>query len=1261
MIFPDQSHINHVRDALWQRSEGASIMVGAGFTRNADLARPGARRAPTWRDLGQAMCRRLYPVDDRRRKRVMEEASGASGLLKLAQEYETAFGRGQLHTFLELALRPDDLRPSRRHQRLLRLPWRDVLTTNWDTLLERTCPSVVQRNFSVVQAMDHISWATTPRIIKLHGTIPGSERNPLILTEEDYRTYPTRFAPLVNTVQQLMMETTLLLIGFSGDDPNFLAWSGWVRDNLGASAPKIYLAGWLDLSPHRRSMLEQRGVVPVDLVLHPRARDWPDNLRHERATDWIISTLEHGEPYDISKWPEPPDSGPPAPPEYLEPIQKAKPNAPLEELYPPSMECAADERLAHVRDALSVWRHNRDRYPGWIVAPARARSTIVSYTREWMRFILGELHSLSALERLNTISEVIWRHEIVLEVISTELEAAALDALNSINCEARSIDGNYDEEADWSDIRKSWLLIAQALVATARLHLDREAFEKRLKSLEHFVEDSEDVAHRINHEKCLWELYSLDLKSLTVLLSQWETADCDPVWMMRKAALLFETDQVEEAKQLVEAALAAIRRAPSDDDSLALESREGWALYSTWDLYNLRNHEVVSAWERLTPVKCNALMEKQHIIEALRGRKERSAIPSFDVGMIREPGIELSNWAFYQWTAARRALRLPEIVGLPSATRGVAAAADLLKAGSDLVAPYEPELATRIILKVADFDQDKQLESIITRSRVAGMAHDAVASLAQDCITLIEDAWPRFSGADRDHRGFWLDRLRVAMEGLSRLVVRLEPETSGAFFDRVLGWYVNGGLSWHSLLNVPFGNLLRRSWETLPDETKRDKVLSILAAPIPGIGTSPDRPPDSPDPGALLRNDLVRPSRPTSEEEKWEDVVETLVRALTGTGETRQRASTRIAWMSIANLLSDSERAAVATALWGSDYTNQELLPEGTALFEWAFMLLPEPEPGLARTRFHERWLTDKQRSGEEAPTPEDILWNVGAAVANLRIHDLSLEMSDVDRKYLGEIVTAWAKTSVPRALNVAGASQPIYEGGKDRTTRNAVAGLQYILLEVEVSRTTGNALFEKVRKLNETRMPGFALMPGLARALPHRLDDIAFAMRMGLASDNGRLARNAATGLLLWLESSSNPALDVCLPPTDLVREIGVAIAVRRTTMLETALEVAKWIFVSGDDAHKSAIAELVSEGLGYLLEYLRYDREQEPDTNVPSLRWGCTHLAIAMANNGFGDGAAVVRWIENAKSDPLSEVRNARLSVSGRVEAELSGDESR
>ena len=161
----------------------------------------------------------------------------------------------------------------------------------------------MNRGYSVVGDVGEIPLATRPRIVKLHGSFPSQFS--LILTEEDYRTYPKNFAPFVNTVQQAMMETTFCLVGFSGNDPNFLHWSGWVRDHLGASALRIYLAGWLDLSDHSRRVLEKRGVIPVDLARHPKAYDWPEHQRYLYAIDWVLHTLERGRPYDLTYWPSP--------------------------------------------------------------------------------------------------------------------------------------------------------------------------------------------------------------------------------------------------------------------------------------------------------------------------------------------------------------------------------------------------------------------------------------------------------------------------------------------------------------------------------------------------------------------------------------------------------------------------------------------------------------------------------------------------------------------------------------------------------------------------------------------------------------------------------------------------------------------------------------------------------------------------------------------------------------------------------------------
>lgn len=105
-----------------------------------------------------------------------------------------------------------------------------MFTTNYDTLLERARASVTLKHYDVVATDEELLYANQPRIVKLHGSFPSP---PFVVTEEDYRRYPSDHAPFVNTVRQSLLENTLCLIGFSGDDPNFLQWIGWLRDHVG--------------------------------------------------------------------------------------------------------------------------------------------------------------------------------------------------------------------------------------------------------------------------------------------------------------------------------------------------------------------------------------------------------------------------------------------------------------------------------------------------------------------------------------------------------------------------------------------------------------------------------------------------------------------------------------------------------------------------------------------------------------------------------------------------------------------------------------------------------------------------------------------------------------------------------------------------------------------------------------------------------------------------------------------------------------------
>ena len=310
MIIPDQVHIDALRDALWSGPMygRAAVMVGSGYSLNADAIEPGSAGFPTWGMLMETLINQLTNAENGSKEAtdLRNSSQSVSGALRLSQEFLDLHDRVRLDNLIKTNVPDMKFVPSDLHQLLLELPWSDVFTTNWDTLLERASDRVVERRYERVLTMEDIPFALRPRIVKLHGSFPSSR--PFIFTEDDFRSYPTEFAPFVNLVQQSMMENVFCLVGFSGDDPNFLAWSGWIRDNLGDQRPTIYLVGLSVLRPGQRRMLEKRKITPIDLsgIFLPPANNLQTSQKYALAYRWFIRNLMAGRPADETVWPEPP-------------------------------------------------------------------------------------------------------------------------------------------------------------------------------------------------------------------------------------------------------------------------------------------------------------------------------------------------------------------------------------------------------------------------------------------------------------------------------------------------------------------------------------------------------------------------------------------------------------------------------------------------------------------------------------------------------------------------------------------------------------------------------------------------------------------------------------------------------------------------------------------------------------------------------------------------------------------------------------------
>ncbi|MGX9688658.1 SIR2 family NAD-dependent protein deacylase [Deinococcus wulumuqiensis] len=348
--FRGAGFVEHIRERLWSGGAfgRATIIVGAGFSRNALASSPSAPPFPLLDDYRTALA-----------EGVGLDAKSASHLPleRLAGEYEASFGREALNDVITRLIPWRKYVPGPLHQLLLELPWADIFTTNYDTLLEDARGLVSDRKYDLVLHPDDIPTAAPPRIVKLHGSFPSMR--PFIFTEEDFRGYPRRFAPFVNLVQQGMMEHTLCLLGFSGDDPNFLRWAGWVRDELGPHRPRIYLVGVLDLQDGRRRYLEQLGITPVDLAeLFPWRADQDAGRRHQQATEWFLRSLANGEPPDRRRWP---DGAARSQPHELpcEPLARRSPDL------MPKGDSSQPQTLA---GAYTQARNLRLAYPGWVLA-----------------------------------------------------------------------------------------------------------------------------------------------------------------------------------------------------------------------------------------------------------------------------------------------------------------------------------------------------------------------------------------------------------------------------------------------------------------------------------------------------------------------------------------------------------------------------------------------------------------------------------------------------------------------------------------------------------------------------------------------------------------------------------------------------------------------------------------------------------------------------------------------------------------------------
>jgi hypothetical protein len=230
---------------------------------------PDDDRFPSWPLLIDRMRGELVAsVSDEHERRCLERFIGDHDPLDAAQLYRLRVSRERYHEFLrsQFATHPDDvhfLTPS--HEALVRLPVRELFTTNYDALIELAFerhgePLVVSTTPD--EFLRAAAAHPARHLIKLHGTWDQPER--IVLTRDDYARSRVERVEMFRHLAQVSRFSTFLFVGFSLADPNFNLIRDEARLAMGDAMPTSYLVQQ-QLDSVTRSYLNSLNVETIEL------------------------------------------------------------------------------------------------------------------------------------------------------------------------------------------------------------------------------------------------------------------------------------------------------------------------------------------------------------------------------------------------------------------------------------------------------------------------------------------------------------------------------------------------------------------------------------------------------------------------------------------------------------------------------------------------------------------------------------------------------------------------------------------------------------------------------------------------------------------------------------------------------------------------------------------------------------------------------------------------------------------------------------
>lgn len=1145
MNSPIWVHINEIARKL--QDKRVAIMVGAGFSKNVKVS-PGQTIFPTWHELGNIIFKEVRNKEPGKNDIYLSAA-------RLAEEYEAVYGRVALDQLIKDSIPDAQCEHSKLHERLLELPWADIFTTNYDTFLERATIKANSRKYDLVTTKEDLVFSRSPRIVKLHGSFPS--QRPFIITEKDYRKYPHDFSFFVNTVQQSLIENLFCLIGFSGDDPNFLHWIGWIQDNFGKDfSPKIYLIDILDdMSEAQRMLLERRNIVPINLSLI-REEDGvvqEKSAAYADAYDKFFNYLEKAIKSDILRW----GNG-----SSRSPKNKTHDETKLQEI-------------------IQDWKDEREQYPGWVILPHRQRNILWGRTRNWLRELdKTDFGKVSESLRLNFVYELCWRFDQFLyplfgQEIITQCENIAKVAVSK------------KEEFN------KWFEVILTLMKCYRMEGHHDKWN-RLKTAiqEHKKNLSDEQLAKLYYEQSLFALFSFDIPLLKKELQEWPEMKTLPFMEAKKASLFAEIGELSLARKILDNALDAIRRLINTSlghVNLTLFSQEGCIIsilqnVASADNWRQGKWSVQRAEEKyegrmkeLRQFYCAPGDELLLFSARLSGpptpvKSEIETVNHFDIGKTTQTHHSgswdeeaLLGYAF---------LNFSEKTGipfrLPSLNFDVKSAIGAIKR----ISPYSFHWSLVTLLRLGD---KANVDLLINRETLLSMSIDDIDYYISQLIDALKNARESIEQVtERQFENLGVSFAKVIPEILSRLCTRCSFESLEKIIDLLLYLYDLDRKEHY----VSVATLVERLAGVWPKE--KNQILYDRLMKFPSVITEnlPIRE-EFPNPfHYLLSDDNIRSMATQTDVIADATIIrQDMEKLISENLEDRTWAIVKLGALHLSGMLDDMQKKIFGEKLWDNvDPKTGFPLQSHEGFFKVDFIDLPHPSKINPR-RLFEKYIFEWQ---------DDLFPIIGSTSMSLTFGDSKI-CNEIMRAYnvlsqnkvslsekkasniLEKIVTCWNQYKERISLEQQRVPS-LFAFGKDELKRRSytlIGLLTKVVIPNLSAKTSKNVKNNAENLLNEMESQGLICNAARIASIgifPEKRESIWNEMRRKFYSHDPSVSGNAFLGIaiLLLMKKDANFDLDVAqilFPLTNCIKD-------RSFSSLYSAFDIFEYILTELPEA---------------------------------------------------------------------------------------------